>query len=244
MRSEPAATRVFNLQAAVVVEKFDERHCCLIIDDAVLEPEKLAQYALERRGEFSAVNANYYPGIQLPAPRELSAGLVDYFLWRVRHHFDARRGVEALCRYAMVTQSPQALQPLQWICHRDDSGLDARHSMQASVLYLFRDQALGGTNFYAPTRPQAEIDALFVAARQQSAAAFAARYGIEAGYISTGNEYFRLLGNVAAKWNRLIFYDGGMLHSSAITAPERLSDDPLRGRLTLNGFFTSRRNLK
>ncbi len=44
--------------------------------------------------------------------------------------------------------------------------------------------------------------------------------------------------------DRLIFYDGGMLHSSEITDPDRLSDDPLSGRLTLNGFFTSQRHLQ
>jgi hypothetical protein len=42
----------------------------------------------------------------------------------------------------------------------------------------------------------------------------------------------------------LIFYDGGLLHSGDITAPGKLSKDPVAGRLTLNGFFTCRRNLK
>jgi hypothetical protein len=41
----------------------------------------------------------------------------------------------------------------------------------------------------------------------------------------------------------LIFYSGTVFHSGHITAPERLCDDPRRGRLTLNGFFTCRRNL-
>jgi Family of unknown function (DUF6445) len=34
-----------------------------------------------------------------------------------------------------------------------------------------------------------------------------------------------------------------MLHSSDIPSPNLLSTDPLRGRLTVNGFFTCRRNL-
>ncbi|GAH33624.1 unnamed protein product, partial [marine sediment metagenome] len=54
--------------------------------------------------------------------------------------------------------------------------------------------------------------------------------------------WFVHIGRVAAKWNRIVFYDGSMLHSGDIFAPDRLSADPLRGRLTLNGFFTSRRN--
>ena len=43
-------------------------------------------------------------------------------------------------------------------------------------------------------------------------------------------------------FNRLLFYDGGaVFHGSDIAAPERLSDDPSRGRLTWNGFFVCRR---
>jgi hypothetical protein len=41
----------------------------------------------------------------------------------------------------------------------------------------------------------------------------------------------------------LIFYDGGMLHAANVAQPEALSDDPLTGRLTLNGFFTCRRHV-
>ncbi|MDP9088197.1 MAG: DUF6445 family protein [Pseudomonadota bacterium] len=235
--------RIFNPNASVRVEKFDDRHFCLIIDDALLEPEKLVQFAVDRRSDFSTVDYSFYPGVYLPAPRELTTSLSEFFRWGLRRHFDARRGENVSCRYSMVTLPPHALRPIQWICHRDDSNLDARLSMQACVLYLFHDQSLGGTNFYAPARPKSEIDALFVDAKLIGVDTFAAKYRIKAGYIREGNEYFRRIGSVAAKWNRLIFYDGSMLHSSDITAPESLSCDPLSGRLTLNGFFTSRRHL-
>jgi hypothetical protein len=33
----------------------------------------------------------------------------------------------------------------------------------------------------------------------------------------------------------MIFYDGSVLHSGHIEAPEKLTVDPLQGRLTLNG---------
>ena len=235
---------VFNPRASIRIEKFDDRHFCLVIDDAVLEPERLVQYSISQRTHFGAVDFSYYPGNYLMAPDESVATMAEYFQWRVRRHFDSRRVVDLILRYSMATLLPEALRPIQWVCHRDDVGLDAGLSMQASVLYLFRDQRLGGTSFYVPARPKAEIEALFTDTRQMTADAFAAKYGIAAGYMRAGNEYFRRIGGVAPKWNRLIFYDGGMLHSSAIPEPERLTSDPLTGRLTLNGFFTSRRNLR
>jgi hypothetical protein len=108
---------------------------------------------------------------------------------------------------------------------------------------LFHNPDLGGTSFFAPLRPAAEITALFEDARMLTPDAFATRHRIGPGYMREPNHYFRLLGTIAARWNRLIVYDGGMLHTGDIGAQERLSADPLVGRLTLNGFFTSTRNL-
>ena len=83
---------------------------------------------------------------------------------------------------------------------------------------------------------------LFQDATQLSSGEFTQRYAIEPGYLHQSNAYFTRIGGIPPKWNRLIFYDGSLLHSGDITAPEKLSNDPLSGRLTLNGFFTSRRN--
>jgi hypothetical protein len=235
--------RVFNPNASVEVVNFDDRHFCLTIDDALLEPERLVQQALAQQRAFEAVDFSFYPGVYLMAPPELTASLTEFFQWQVRRRFDARRCLEVVCRYSLVTLPPDALQPIQWLCHRDYAELDPKLAMLASVLYLFHDPNLGGTSFYVPTRSAAETSALFRAALALTPEAFTQQYGIRPGYIQEGNDYFRRIGRVPAKWNRLIFYDGGLLHSSDIPAPERLSNDPLTGRLTLNGFFTCRRNL-
>ena len=36
----------------------------------------------------------------------------------------------------------------------------------------------------------------------------------------------------------MVFYDGRLFHSGDIGDARALDDDPLRGRLTLNGFYT------
>jgi hypothetical protein len=225
------------------VVRFDQRHFCLVIDDALLEPEQQLQYASTHRQEFRPVDFNAYPGVYLMAPAALARELYDLFQWRLRRHFDARRSVDMHCRFSMVTLAPQALRPIQWLCHRDDVRLPPRLSMQASVLYLFHNPQLGGTSFFAPVRPAAETDALFEDAGRLTPDAFAHKYRMGYGYMREFNDYFHLLGNSPARWNRLIVYDGGMLHTGDIGAPELLSEDPLAGRLTLNGFFTSTRNL-
>jgi hypothetical protein len=234
---------LFNPHASLQVVRFDERHFCLVVDDALLNPDELVQFAADRRAEFNAVNFSYYPGVYRMAPDELTERIGDYFRLHARRYFDARRCLETICRYSIATLLPEALRPIQWLCHRDDVGLDPKLSMQASVLYLFHDVELGGTGFYAPTRSVAETGAVFADARLLSPLEFTAKYNISPGYMHESNAGFRRIGGIAARWNRLIIYDGGMLHASDIVAPDRLSSDPRSGRLTLNGFFTCRRNL-
>ena len=62
--------------------------------------------------------------------------------------------------------------------------------MQASVLYLFKDELQGGTSFYAPIRSDAEIAMLFRDAESLSCQAFTQQYGIRAGYMHEANDYF------------------------------------------------------
>ena len=234
---------LFNPRATVQVVKFDAQRFCLVIDDALAEPEQLVQFAAERSDAFRSLDSSAYPGNYLMAPEQVVSGLRDFFLRQVRRHFDARRCEHVHCRYSMVTLPPAALRPRQWFCHVDDALLDARHRMIASVLYLFNDESLGGTSFYVQTRPAAETAAMLNASDTLAPEAFTQQYGIQAGYQYGSNDYYRRIGGIEAKWNRLIFYDGGTLHSGDISRPEKLSVDPLVGRLTLNGFFTCRRHL-
>jgi hypothetical protein len=215
---------------------------CHIIDDALLDPAAFVAWAAAHDEEFRRVDFNAYPGTYLMMPAPIEKALENFFVTHMRRFFDARRLLKMHCRLSMVTLPPQALRPYQWLCHTDRSGLDATQSIQASVLYLFKEADLGGTSFYAPARPAAEIAQLFTDTTELSNEAFTARYGIRPGYINDSNEYFTRVGGVPARWNRLIFYDGSLLHSGDIPDPSRLSSDPTRGRLTFNGFFVSRRH--
>jgi len=244
--SSAAADSLIAFNPRPRIERVDliSGQACLVIDDALLEPERLVAFAAAQQARFRAGVFNaYYPGILLPTSSGATAALQAFFSEHVRRRFHARRVLHMHSRLAITTQSAAELRPYQWICHSDNVDLPAEHSMQASVLYLFNDSDLGGTGFYEPRRPRGEIRQLYHDAGELSPADFSARYGIEPGYQCASNEYFRRVGGVDAKWNRLIFYDGSMPHSAEIPTTAKLDADPRRGRLTLNGFFTSRRPL-
>lgn len=214
---------------------------CVVIDDFLLDPGALRDTAARNRDAFVAAPFNAYPGIELPAPDALSARLDEYFMQHVRQLLGARRTVRMHSRLSIVTLAPQQLQPLQRVCHRDRLAITAEQRVVASVLYLFGDPALGGTSFYAPRQPIGETEQLIASWNRMEQGAMTEAIGAEPAYLACSNRYFELLATVPAKFNRAIFYDGSIFHSSHITRPDLLTDDPARGRLTLNGFFVCRK---
>ncbi|MES2016240.1 MAG: DUF6445 family protein [Pseudomonadota bacterium] len=214
---------------------------CVVIDDFLLDPEAMCEAVVRNQDGFAMAPFNAYPGAELPVPDSLSAQLDEFFMQHVRQLLGARRTLSMHSRLAMVTLAPHQLQPLQRVCHRDRLGVSAEQCVAASVLYLFKDAALGGTSFYAPRQPLAQTERLIAQWNGMEQGAMTAALGAEPGYLTASNAYFELLATVPAKFNRAIFYDGSMFHSSHITQPELLSADPARGRLTLNGFFVCRK---
>lgn len=237
-------TAIFNPDPRIELLQLSTGSVCLIIDDALLDPEELVRAVVARRELLAPADINFYPGLVCAAPERVATALAQFFNQHIRRYFDARRLLQMRCRVSMVTSPPQDLGPIQSLCHRDRTSLDPRHSIQASVLYLFRDPNLGGTSFYESCQPPEQTDALFRDALALERPQFFSKYGLPPGYLTQSNRYFTRIGCVPARWNRLIFFDGFHLHSGDIGAPDLLSADPAIGRLTLNGFFTSRRHLR
>lgn len=229
---------MFNPRPRVQTFPIDDRHACYVIDDVLSDPGALVAYATARRAQFAMGPVNAFPGLELRMPDGFSAGLDDFFRLHVRSRLGARRTQSMYSRLSMVTLAPEQLRPTQMICHRDLLQFAPNQVVAASVLYLFNDERLGGTSFFAPRRPIAEMNTLYQQSTLLDADEFVRRHGLARGYMTGSNYHFRELLTVPPRWNRIIFYDGGVLHSGRITHPERLSDDPSSGRLTLNGFFT------
>lgn len=234
---------MFNPRPRIQVVPITPQHACYVIDDALQEPERWVDYAVAHAAEFGDSPHNAYPGPELRMPDALSAQLDAYFALHVRRRLGARRTVRMYSRLSIATRTPADLQPRQWLCHIDRLEMEAGQCIAASVLYLFRDAALGGTSFYLPKRPLAEIAQLVQDSAAMDAAAFSVKYGLQPGYMTASNDWFHKAVTVPARWNRLIFYPGTVFHCAHMSAPDRLVDDLRSGRLTLNGFFLCRRAL-
>jgi hypothetical protein len=231
----------FNPKPHIQAIHFPGGGSCFIVDDALLNPEKLVQLATAASLAFQPVPFSVYPGVQLPMVPDFARKLDEFFMLHVRSFLNARRTLRRHCHLAMVNLPVEDLQPRQWICHRDSTDIQAGQMIAASILYLFSDPQLGGTSFFVPKKNPQETSLLVRDSSILACEAFTQKYGIKPGYCNSSNEYFEKLYTVHPKWNRMIFYNGSIFHSSNIPHPEKMHANPQTGRLTLNGFFTCTR---
>lgn len=228
----------FNPQPQIVAVALQNGHRVLVVDDALDHPERLVTLAQDFGADFVHAPGSAFPGRQLLMPDEFSAKLDDFFRLHIRSLLKGRRSVAMYSRLSRVVLEPQSLDARQRICHRDSAGVESKHSISASVLYLFNDPALGGTVFFQPVESEAAAQVLVQDASALDPTQFEFKYQWPASYMTQSNAYFEVIGRVPAKWNRMIFYDGRLFHSSDIACPEKLDDPSGMGRLTVNGFFT------
>jgi len=228
---------VFNPTPKLAKLAFGEGEC-FIVDDALQDPRALRDFAKAQRARFAQAPFNAYPGIELGLTGAIETALGEFFDGHIRRLLGGRRRVRMNCRLAMTTTPPDELQPRQCIPHRDSAWIQPQHLACASVLYLFDDPALGGTSFYRPRQDANATARLVHDSSTLGAHDFNVKYGIGPGYPSGTTRYFEHLASVPPRFNRMVFYDGRLFHSGDIGDARALDDDPLRGRLTLNGFYT------
>lgn len=231
---------MFNPHPTIRVLPINGPEVCVIVDDFLVDPQAMVNLALARRAEF--IDAlGYYPGPELALP-ELAPVLEQFFTVHIRRELGARRTLSANCRLTLATRAPEQLKPLQRICHRDVNQLAPGEGAAAMVAYLFRDDQLGGTSFYVPRVSLDEALAVQREGARLDNDDFTRLIGTPPGYMTASNRFFEQVQEAPAAWNRAVFYNADVFHSGHITAPHLLDADPARGRLTMNGFFRTRRS--
>lgn len=242
MNLDDGAGRFFNPTPAISTLALPGGHAVVVIDDMLLDPAGLVAWAREQ--PFQPPDGFPYPGVVSGAPQHLSDRFADHFAQHARTRLGARRTLAHDVRLSMVTTPPAQLDPRQWQCHRDRVSMDPATLYVASVLYLFHDPALGGTSFYVPRQSLAATDRIIIDSQKLAADQFSARYGLVPGYMDGSNAYFECVARVPPAWNRMILYDAGFFHSGDIGRPDLLTSDPATGRLTMNCFFSCRRQAR
>jgi hypothetical protein len=222
----PELRRVGNCQAPVVV-----------IDDFSGAAESLISVAEELAPYGEA--GNYYPGLRrviteddVAANEYVDRTCKDAAQF-VAGAFDVESFSLAEASFSMVTADPSDLDLPQRSPH-----FDSTNQKYFALLHYLRVPSGTGTAFYRQRTTGIErVTETNVSTFVRTAEAEAARLPADSGYINGSNEFFEQIGVIEAVPDRLIIYQGSLLHSGIIPASMNLSPDPRVGRLTANFFL-------
>ena len=223
---KPELRRVGNCQAPVVV-----------IDDFSGDAEGLVAIAQALAPYDDA--GNYYPGLRrIITEADEAANLYVERTCEAAAQFvagafdvDGFDLVEA--SFSMVTADPAELRPAQRAPH-----FDSTDQKYFALLHYLRVPEGTGTAFYRQRSTRIErVTEVNVSTFVRTADGEAAMLPAGSGYINDSNDFFEQIDAVEAIPDRLIIYQGSLLHSGIIPADMNLSPDPRIGRLTANFFL-------
>ena len=234
-----------NSNAEIRRQPITDDEDCVIVDNFLQNPNEIVEFACRHAGEFSMPERGY-PGLLLDIKDDAMTDVYRYIRFEMSKLFAfLKGGMKLSANLSMATMQPHQLSNLQRICHVDPRDRMDRFNY-AALVYLFKNEELGGTGFYRwkdrklmEQATAAELDdpAKGLAFLQEHFATFRE----PACYMTESNEIAELVASVPARFNRLIFYSGDLPHSASIASPELLAMDFSQGRLTLNCFANVRR---
>jgi hypothetical protein len=230
-----------NNGASIRREAISEDHHCVIVDDFLQKPRELVEFAANNSVQFSTAKS-HYPGVFVDVNDDAMTDIYRFIRSKMTKQFPFLRGNLKLSTFlSIVTFRPDELSALQRMCHTDPAP-DPGRATYAALLYLFENEELGGTGFFNYWKKHELLKKVEAMDREEPDKAHEfllenfPTFRKRAKYMTESNEIAELLCTIPARFNRMIFYSGRIPHNAAITAPEQLSKDCRKGRLTLNVF--------
>ena len=187
---------------------------------------------------FPEAKGNYYPGLRrMIGPVDTAAN--DYVEQACRDAgpfiagaFDIEEFSLLEASFSMVTTAPAELAPAQRAPH-----FDSADPQYYALLHYLRVPPGSGTAFYRQRSTGIErVTEANVAQFVATAKRETAFLPDNSGYISDSDQFFEQIGAIEAVPDRLIIYQGSLLHSGIIPPGMPFIADPREGRLTANLF--------
>lgn len=210
----------------------------MVVDNALLNPTDIVDHAVHN-SNFVSPDWGFYPGYTASLDKKLIYSVILPMRALLKTVFGVPEAMPLAFSgyFALVTLPPEALKPIQTVPH-----VDTNSSTQLAILLHLSDPPRGGTAFYRHKATGFEtIDKTrtprFTAAREVE---FLARRDRPARYMAGTDDQYEQLAAVEARFNRMIVYHSNLLHSG-LCEPEKLSNDPRTGRLTMNIFINPKR---
>ena len=204
----------------------------VIIDNFTGQPERLRAMGEAARYYPAGVD---YPGIRAPADPSYLDIRRELMMRVMGEVFGLSRNIQCeVAAFSVVSLAPEALSKRQRIPHHDHSDPG-----RVAIMHYLDGPSSGGTAFYRHKRTGFETirpdrEAAYAGALEEDAQ----QYGEPpVAYPCAETPGFEQIGAIEARIDRLALYRGRQLHSGIIPDARALSDDPRKGRLTVNMFL-------
>ena len=209
----------------------------VVIDDFSGEPESIARLA-DAMAPFPPDSDSYYPGVRAM----IDESRPEAFAYVQQTCRDAAAfiagafdvgGFDLLrASFSIVTTNPANLALRQSAPHFDST--DPKY---LAILHYLRVPPKSGTAFYRQRATGIErVSEANVSTFTPVAQLQAAQLPAGSGYIIGSDTFYEQIGAVEAVPDRLVIYQGSLLHSGIIPDGMTFSADPREGRLTANIF--------
>lgn len=209
----------------------------VIIDNFSGQVDQIAALA-DALAPFPIIESNYYPGVR----RIITTDDGDANVYVEQTCRDAAQFIAGAFdfddfellegSFSMVTMKPSELREPQRIPH-----FDSTNPKYLAILHYLRVPAGSGTAFYRQrTTGIEQVTDLNVSTFVPVAQVEVANLPADSGYIAGSDPFFEQIAAVEAVPDRLIIYQGSLLHSGIIPRNMNFSADPREGRLTANIF--------
>ncbi len=207
-----------------------------IMDDFLLNTESVMHFA-KNIAYFNPMHSDnsYYPGIRdnMPEPyiRLLQAFFQEYIMPKVVQS-DQHCAIVHKSLISLTTCPPSQLLTEQKMPH-----VDSCKSNDYAFVHYLSGAELGGTSIYryipknkTELKEQDEVilDDMLMAITEKSSE--------HSGYITHSTSLFEQVLSIEAKVNRLVIYQGNLLHGANLTSKESYSGDTNNGRFSITSF--------
>jgi len=227
--------RIISSNKSVIRQTIGQEQCpVLIYDDFDPDPNALRNIAIE---SFFINGGEVYPGIRAALPETYFDTLRKKLVPEIETAFAGKLldGFEN-CTFSIVTTPQNKLKLNQCVPHTDEND----ENYLAFIHYLC-DEELGGTNFFRHKSSSYERITQDRAERYNAAMGESLTQKLKTSYapqyFDKDDTLFECIYSAENRFNRLVVYSGANLHSGYIPYPERLTEDPTLGRLTITGFM-------
>ncbi|TWX66841.1 hypothetical protein ESZ36_14900 [Colwellia demingiae] len=207
-----------------------------IIDDFLVNADSVMHFA-KNIAYFNPMYSDnsYYPGVRDNMPEPYVRLLQDFFQENIIPKLVGREQCNTIVHkslISLVTCSPSQLLTEQKMPHVDS----CKDNAFAFVHYLSGEE-LGGTSIYRYIPKDIiefhEKDEVILDDMLNEVTSKPVEHH---GYITNSTSLFEQVLKVEAKFNRLVIYQGNLLHGANLTSKESYSGDTTHGRFSITSF--------